>query len=404
MSAIEPLLKKGLNVLSKFGINFETKPEDAGLVRLLEGISHIDKPRVLAIARTAQYIGVFNEAVNENIDAVNYSDRYKDINKIFDSIISDAQTRFNQAESDNELSYTEKLRNFCVDITKGSIHDRFEEIRKLYKDVTFDTEEQIKKEKETIEAYTSFRFAVKNASIVSDEVVKIQKRNLEKIQEAYEASSTLLEKYQKRKVIDAVEKGKLELARDKARDEFKKQDSDYNLVIKTSLVLSQLYDGGDAVYAKSSQITEAKVLQHQNLVTTYTLASTIITGLDNAINALLGLHEATEVSKETREVMNRGLEFLAKTGNQVMLDAVKEATRPTLEPAAIKQLFDSLADAQKKSYAIISEQRALSLKAREEISDYAIKTASEIADITDKYIKGELKSTPVEEKPKELTA
>src|SRR3989338_3625653 len=223
MSAIEPLLKKGLNVLSKFGINFETKPEDAGLVRLLEGISHIDKPRVLAIARTAQYIGVFNEAVNENID------------KIFDSIISDAQTRFNQAESDNELSYTEKLRNFCVDITKGSIHDRFEEIRKLYKDVTFDTEEQIKKEKETIEAYTSFRFAVKNASIVSDEVVKIQKRNLEKIQEAYEASSTLLEKYQKRKVIDAVEKGKLELARDKARDEFKKQDSDYNLVIKTSL-------------------------------------------------------------------------------------------------------------------------------------------------------------------------
>ena len=59
-SPLQKYLDRALTILEKFDIT-EGQAAQPELTHLLEEVRHIDEPKVLAIAKTIKYIGVFND-------------------------------------------------------------------------------------------------------------------------------------------------------------------------------------------------------------------------------------------------------------------------------------------------------------------------------------------------------
>ncbi|MCX6710984.1 MAG: cell surface protein, partial [Candidatus Woesearchaeota archaeon] len=132
-TGLQKYLGNAVEVLNQLKI-VPKKDEAYGLASLLEEVKDVDEPKVLAIARVVQYMGTFNELVRDNVEAINFSDRYGDITRMFDSIRDDSKGLVEQLE-DGRIDGKEKLRNFFMRITRGTPHNRFMKIRDMYLDV-----------------------------------------------------------------------------------------------------------------------------------------------------------------------------------------------------------------------------------------------------------------------------
>lgn len=172
-------LERALTKLRR--LNFLEKPQEGQPVVTLLSEPASDKDNELGaviIARTLQHAGTFNEAVRSQVADMSTGDRYAEITSQFDSIVSDSQNAIVRIENNKE-GIREKIAVWYMKFRRGSIHSRFEKIRKVYLDVASDTAAQLARENTILEAYLDYRGALAYANISAEEILEKQVEKLE---------------------------------------------------------------------------------------------------------------------------------------------------------------------------------------------------------------------------------
>lgn len=355
-------LDKALNRLRDIGLMPE-KPDASPVVALIQKISDLDEEKAVAIARTLNHTTVFNEVVREQITAMKIGERYEKIINAFNSIRDDAQKMVNQLD-DGKIDTMERLSNFWMNITRGDIPSRFQDIKETYNEVSADSKDQIEREYTILEGYRDFRTALKEAQVMAYQVLKKAESQLEgakaRLQEASKALETNTSKDQE--VI-----AKLELARDQRLRELQDEDKRYQIAKDLAENLSVSYNTTEVIMARLHQSNEVKERVYSQAVTFFGTNETVFTALNASFTSMQGLHESVQTLEAMKEGINQSLETLADVGGKVQEDALRAGYGPTLKAQSVKKLLDSVINFQEKSRTMIAELRELSSRNEEEI-------------------------------------
>ena len=170
-------LDKATSALRELGI-IPPQAMDAPINGLLERISDLDEERIVVIARTLGQASVFNEVVRDQVQAMEIGERYREIAESFNSIRDDSKKMVDQL-ADAKVDVMERITNVWMKLSRGDISDRFDDIKRVYLDVTRSTKDQVDREHIILDAYRDFRGALKHAEVMALEVLKTAEQKLD---------------------------------------------------------------------------------------------------------------------------------------------------------------------------------------------------------------------------------
>ncbi|EAV45258.1 hypothetical protein SIAM614_18074 [Roseibium aggregatum IAM 12614] len=355
-------LDRALSTLRDIGITPESE-QDAPINALLEQITDLSPDKVLIITRTLAQASNFNEVVRSQVQQMDIGERYEQITDAFNSIRDDAKALVDQL-ADGKISFTENLSNKWRDFRRGTISDRFDDIRGTYKDVAKATKDQIEREQTILEAYRDFRGALKQAEVTALELLNIATGKLDAAKSALESASGDVEAYTG---DDPAQKARLELARDEKLREMQDEEKRYQIAKDLSDNLTIGYNTSEVIMARLVQTTNAKERVYAQSVSFFSTNESVLTALNASFTGLQGLHESTETLNAMKEGINKSLETLADIGDEVQKKALEAGYGPTVAAASVKKLVDSVVNFQVQSREIIDEMREMSTKNSEEI-------------------------------------
>lgn len=382
-SKMQKYLDKAVDVLEKFGL---TKDEEvpAELIKLLEEVRHLDEAKALAIAKTVKHMSTFNKLVRENVENINVGNRYLEISQMFDSIREDSKKLIGQLD-DGKIGVTEKLSNLWMRLQRGTPYARFEKIVDVYRNVCADTKDQLNREQLIMDGYIDFRFALKEAEILARELLEAQIPNLEKAKEALAVSQKAVDDHKG----DESTLGRLELARDEARNDFQKQDRLYQLIKDISENLSIGYDVGETLITKLKQTHDVKDQVYRRAVTFFTTNEHVFTILGTVYTSQQGLHEATESHEALKRGVNQSLEDVAELGRELERAALKAGYGSTIEASSLEKLVKAISDYQVDSLKMIAELRKESEENAREIRHVVEEGKKRYQESLAKFARGE---------------
>lgn len=355
-------LDKALTKLRSLNIVLAA-PEDAPVLPLLERISKYDGIRVTEIARTLQQSSAVNAAVREQIKGMDISTRFADITDRFNSIRDDAQ-QMAEWMADGRLDLSEKVMYHWMRMRRGSIPDRFTEIRDIYLAVAKSAEDQIAREGTILDAYKDFRMALKNGEVDAQEVLKSAAAALEDKKNALQVASAAVESYTG---DDNAEKTRLELARDEALRAVQDEDKSYQIVKDIADDLKTSYNTAELVFARLQQTNSVKERLYQRAVAFFSTNEVVFTGLAASFTSMAGLSEATNTMDAMKDGMNKGIEALATTGGQQLEAGLRAGYGSTLKVSSVKALADAVVEFQASSQKLVEELRKESTQAAKDI-------------------------------------
>ena len=319
----------------------------------------------MAIARTLSQASTFNDVVRNEISQMNIGERYREITDAFNSIRDDAKRMVEQVE-DGKIDTFERIGNVWMKVTRGDIANRFEEIKKTYLEVAADSKDQIEREARILNAYQDFRGAIKEAEILSLDILKQAEAQLNTAKGKLAQASEAVENFER---DDLSARAKLELARDERLRELQDAEERYQIAKDLSDNLSINYNTSEVIMARLMQTTSIKKRVYQQAVTFFGTNETVLTALSASFTGLFGLHESTQTLEAMKEGVSKSLEDLADIGGKVQDAAVKAGYGPTIRADAIKKLVDSVVHFQERTTEMIDEMRKLSTKNSEEIRE-----------------------------------
>lgn len=362
--SLSPLqyLDRALGKLRDLGIATDSET-DAPINALLEQISALSPDKVLVITRTLGQSSNFNEVVRSQVQQMDIGERYEEITEAFNSIRDDAKALVDQL-ADGKISFTETLSNKWRDFRRGTISDRFDDIRGTYKDVARATKDQIEREQVILDSYRDFRGALKQAEVTALELLNIATGKLDAAKAALETASADVAAFTGE---DPAAKARLELARDERLREMQDEEKRYQIAKDLSDNLTIGYNTSEVIMARLMQTTNAKERVYAQSVSFFSTNESVLTALNASFTGLQGLHESTETLNAMKEGVNKSLETLAEIGDAVQKEALKAGYGPTVQAASVKKLVDSVINFQVQSREIISEMREMSTKNSEEI-------------------------------------
>ena len=366
-TAVSPIqyLDKALNGLHDLGLLPEQGGEEAPIIALLKRIADLDEERVVAITRTLSQASLFNEVVREQVQAMDIGTRYEDIVDAFNSIRDDARKMVDQID-DGKLDTFERISNVWMKVTRGDIASRFDDIKDTYLEVTEATQDQIQREQTILEAYQDFRGALKQSEVMALELLEKAGAKLEAAKGEVNAAMKTVEAYQGG---EAVERARLEMARDQAVRALQNEEKRYQIAKDLSDNLTVSYNTSEVVMARLLQTTNAKERVYAQAVSFFSTNEVVLTALSASFTGMFGLHEGTQTVEAMKEGVSRSLEDLAEIGGKVQEAAVRAGYGPTIRADAVKKLVDSVVTWQTRSREIIEEMRKQSTANAEEIRD-----------------------------------
>lgn len=355
-------LDRAAVALRDMGLMPETQA-DAPINALLEQISDLSPDKIAVITRTLGQASTFNEIVRTQIAAMTIGERYEAITEAFNSIRDDAKAMVDQL-ADGKISMMEGLANKWRDMRRGTISERFDDIRKTYLEVAKDTKEQIQREQTILNAYRDYRGALKQAEVLALEVLNTATARLNTAKAALEAATAEVSGFTGE---DLAAKARLELARDERMREMQDEEKRYQVAKDISDNLTIGYNTSEVIMARLMQTTNAKERVYAQSVSFFSTNESVLTALNASFTGLQGLHESTETLNAMKDGVNKSLETLAEIGDAVQEAALKAGYGPTVQAASVKKLVDSVVNFQINSRAIINEMREMSTKNSEEI-------------------------------------
>jgi hypothetical protein len=364
-TAVSPIkyLDRAMNSLHDLGLLPEEGGEGAPIIALLNQIADLDEERVVAITRTLSQASLFNEVVREQVQAMDIGTRYEDIVDAFNSIRDDARNMVEQID-DGKLDTFERISNMWMKVTRGDIATRFDKIKGTYLEVTGATHDQIQREQKILEAYQDFRGALKQSEVLALELPGKAQAKLDAAKAGVNAAMKTVEDYQGK---DAVERARLEMARDEAVRALQNEEKRYQIAKDLSDNLTVSYNTSEVVMARLLQTTNAKARVYAQAVSFFSTNEVVLTALSASFTGMFGLHEGTQTIEAMKEGVSRSLEDLAEIGGKVQEAAVKAGYGPTIRADAVKKLVDSVVTWQTRSREIIEEMRRQSTANAEEI-------------------------------------
>jgi len=357
-------LDKALSQIRDLGLMPE-KVDEAPVVTLLERITDLDEPKVVAIARTLTQASVFNDIVREQVSLMKIGNRYEDITNAFNSIRDDAKKMVKQVD-DGRVDTFERLSNIWMKATRGDIATRFDKIKETYLDVTRDSADQIEREHIILNAYLDFRGALKESEIYALDVLKKAEGLWEGEKDKLDAAAAKVADFTGENLGD---RAKLELARDEQMRSLQAAEARYQIAKDLSDNLTVSYNTSDVVMARLMQTTSAKERVYQQAITFFGTNESVLTALSASFTGLFGLHESTEALEAMKEGVSKSLEDLADIGGAVQEAAVRAGYGPTIRAESVKKLVESVVGFQERSAEIIAEMRVLSTQNAAEIRD-----------------------------------
>lgn len=171
-------LERALSGLRTIGINLVRPVQDAPVLVLLDRVAQYDSSKVTSIAAVLQQATAFNSMVREQIEGMDISTRFMDITQSFTSIREDAAAMAGWMD-DGRLDRMEKLKLAWMNVRRGSIPSRFNDIRDNYLQVCKSANDQISRETVILESYLDFRMAMKAAEVEAQQVLAIAGQALE---------------------------------------------------------------------------------------------------------------------------------------------------------------------------------------------------------------------------------
>lgn len=362
--SIVKALDNAAAAVNRIGLLLKAEPE-APVVAAISQIADLSPDDATAIARTLQQASAFNAMVRSEIGEMSIANRYESIANDFNSIRDDARNMVSYVD-DGRVDWKEKASLIWMRVTRGSIPDRFDSIRKTYLNVAKDCKDQIDREKNILFAYQEFRFALKESEVASH-------RLLQHATDRLEASKAALQQAQQ--AVDAGDRSlgeafaKLELARDQAMRALQDEDSRYQVAKDLADNIKASYAAGEVVMARLLQTTAIKERVYHQAVTFFSTNETVFTALSAAFTSLQGLHEGTQTLNTMKEGINKGMESIADLGTDIQLEGLKAGYGPGLAVESVRKLVDAVADFQMRSYDTINEMRQLATRNAEEISE-----------------------------------
>jgi hypothetical protein len=355
-------LDKAATKLRSIGIQFQTDAQ-APVLPLLEKVAKYDNARVTVIANTLQQSSAFNAAVREQIQGMDISTRYADITTSFNSIRDDAQQMAKWME-DGKLDMGERIQSGWMKLRRGSIPDRFNDIRKTYLEVAASANDQIMRENTILEAYRDFRMALKASESEAQEVLKTATGVLEARKAELAQANGTVEAYSGE---DHAERSRLELARDEKLRAVQDEDKAYQIVKDLADDIKTSYNTAELVFARLQQTHTVKERLYQRAVTFFATNETVFTGLAASFTSMSGLAEATNTMEAMKEGMNKGLEYLAASGQQTLQAGIRAGYGSTLQTSSVKALADAVVEFQASSMKLVEELRLESSRTAQEI-------------------------------------
>lgn len=361
--SIAKALDTAVSALNKIGLTLKAEP-DAPVVAVISQIAELGQDDATAIARTLQQASAFNDMVRSEIGQMTIANRYETIASDFNSIRDDAKSMVGYVD-DGRVDWKEKAAMTWMRVTRGSIPDRFDDIRKTYLTVAKDCKEQIDREKNILFAYQEFRVAMKESEVASQRLLKIANDKLDAAKAHLQAAQA---------AVDAGDRNqgeafaKLELARDQSMRALQDEDRRYQVAKDLADNIKASYAAGEVVMARLLQTTAVKERVYQQAVTFFSTNETVFTALSAAFTSLQGLHEGTQTLNAMKDGVNKGLESIADLGTQIQVEGLKAGYGPGLAVDSVRKLVDAVVDFQQRSFETIKEMRALSTKNAEEIA------------------------------------
>lgn len=353
-------LDRAVGALRTLGIKLGN-PETAPVVPLLEKVAKYDAVKITAIATTLQHSSAFNAAVREQIQGMDISTRYADITNSFNSVREDAE-KMSGWIADGRLDFQERIQLGWMKMRRGSIPDRFNDIRSSYLEVAKAANDQIQREDAILEAYRDFRMALKTAEVDAQQVLAVATAALERRKTELDAASKATEN-----VADDVARARLELARDEAVRAVQDEDKSYQIVKDIADDLKTSYNTAELVFARLQQTHTLKERIYQRAVTFFSTNEVVFTGLAASFTAMAGLSETTKTLDAMTDGINQGLETLAKTGNQQLEAGLRAGYGATLRASSVTALASAIVEFQGSSLRLIEELREESTRTSKEI-------------------------------------
>jgi hypothetical protein len=357
-------LDKATSALRDLGL-MPAKPEEAPIVGLLEKISDLGPDKIAVITRTIGQMGVFNEAVREQISQMAIAERYEKITQGFNSIRDDAKRMVDQME-DGRLDLFERATNAWMKIARGDIPARFEQIKGVYRDVARDTKNNIEREQAILEAYRDFRGALKQAEVAALEILRSAEIRLNAAKQELAQASDAVAAFT---ADDPAGRARLELVRDEQLRRMQFEENRYQIAKDLADNLTIGYNTSEVIMARLLQTTSAKERVYQQSVSFFSTNDSVLTALKASFTGLFGLHESTRTLNEMKEGMSRSIEVLSEIGGKIQEEALKAGYGPTMRADAVKKLVASVVGFQERSTEIIAEMRKLSTQNSAEIRD-----------------------------------
>lgn len=355
-------LDRAIKVLERFGL---TTTGDSGeeMIQLLDSVKHVDEARVLAIADVIRHMSTFNRLVRENVENIRIGNRYLEISQMFDSVREDSKMLIAQL-ADGKISRGERFQNWWMKIRRGTPSDRFEKIAETYKDVSKDTRDQLDREDAIMDAYIDFRFALKEAEVMATELYEKEQPVLDAARKELADAQTTIDNF---KGEESAQRGRLELARDEAREKFQDEDRVYQLLKDISENLSIGYDIGETLITKLKQTHDVKDSVYRRAVTFFTTNEHVFTILGTVYTSQQGLHEVTAATEAMKEGLNKGLEDVAELGRELERAAMKAGYGSTVKAESVQKLVDAITSFQVESLTMIADLRKESEENAKEI-------------------------------------
>lgn len=372
-------LERAVTGLRSIGINMAQPVADAPVLALLDKVAQYDSSKVTAIATVLQQSTGFNSMVRDQLEGMDVSSRFMDITNSFTSIREDAAAMAVWME-DGRLDAIEKLKLAWMNVRRGSIPNRFADIRKHYVAVCKTANEQIARESAILEAYMDFRLAMKTAEVnaqevlaVASEVLAQRSRELDEANTAVSAGTAV-----------GAELAALELRRDLAVRELQNEDKRYQIVKDIADDLRVGYNTAEMVFARVSQVHVVKERQYQRMVSFFSTNEIVLTSLAVSFTTNQGMAEATRTLNATTEGINQGLEAVGSSSQQQLNDALKASYGSTIRVDSVRALAQATLTFQSDMKSLTDSYRIEASNAAKEIATVVEDAKRAFADLLTK--------------------
>ncbi|MBX9409942.1 merozoite surface protein 3b [Pseudomonas baetica] len=358
-------LERALTGLRTIGINLFQPVHDAPVLVLLERVAQYNNSKVTAIASVLQQSTAFNSMVREQIEGMDISTRFMDITQRFSSIREDASAMAEWMD-DGRLDTLEKLKLSWMNLRRGSIPSRFNDIRESYLQVCKSANDQITRESVVLEAYMDFRMAMKAAEVDAQQVLAVAGKALEQRTQALNDAGAQVTAAD---TAEPARRASLELQRDEAVRALQDEDKRYQIVKDIADDLKVGYNTAEMVFARINQVHVIKERQYQRMVSFFSTNEVVLTGLAVSFTSNSGLAEATHTLNATTEGVSKGLEALGSAGNQQIEAAVKASYGSTIRVDSVRALADATLSFQTEMQSLTDSYRTESSNAARDIAD-----------------------------------